>query len=141
MESWKLFSCKFPSFIVQQKLHINALELLTIIVMIKLWAKNWNGKRIKLFCDNETSVIVLNKGKTRDPFLQNCLREIQYLSAIYECEFKATHISGVTNRIPDLLSRWDINAKARDEFSVIIQNMSTRYHKVNEDMFLFMHKW
>ena len=31
------FHSKFPDFILKQKLHINALELLTVIVTVKLW--------------------------------------------------------------------------------------------------------
>ena len=35
----KYFLCKFPSFILSQNLHTNALELLTVVVALKLWGK------------------------------------------------------------------------------------------------------
>ena len=37
------FHCKFPEFIQSQSLHINALEMLTVIVGIKLWGRFWKG--------------------------------------------------------------------------------------------------
>ena len=51
---------EFPQFIKDMQLHINALELLTIMVMLKLWGRNWRGKRVMLSCDNYTSVLVLS---------------------------------------------------------------------------------
>ena len=40
------FHSKFPDFILKQKLHINALELLTVMVTVKLWGRNWKGKQL-----------------------------------------------------------------------------------------------
>ena len=54
----------FPSFIVQQTLDINCLELLTIIVALKLWGSRWSGLRLSVRCDNEVAVTVLNTGLT-----------------------------------------------------------------------------
>ena len=40
------FHAAFPSFVVQQTLDINCLELLTIIVALKLWGLRWSGLRL-----------------------------------------------------------------------------------------------
>jgi hypothetical protein len=45
----KFFHCKFPEFIHVRGLHINALELLTIIVCAKLWGVFWKGQRIVIY--------------------------------------------------------------------------------------------
>jgi hypothetical protein len=46
--------------------HINCLELLTIVVSLRTWGKYMTGKRILFFfCDNEASVQILNSGHTR----------------------------------------------------------------------------
>ena len=42
----------------------------------KLWSATWRGMRIRVLCDNITSVKVLNPGAYRDEFLQECLREL-----------------------------------------------------------------
>ena len=70
------FHTTFPKFIDEQKIDINGLELLTLVVCVKLWGKSWKGKRILINCDNKASVIVLNTGKTHNVFLQKCLREL-----------------------------------------------------------------
>ena len=85
------FHSSFPEFILSQKLHINALELLTVMVTVKLWGHNWKGKKIIINCDNMASVRVLNVGFSRD---------------LFSCE----------NRIPDYLSRWDTDPKFRTLF-------------------------
>ena len=60
------FHCDFPQFIVQQNLHINSLELLSVIVCLKLWGKR--GKKICIQCDNQVSVFVINTGKSKSRF-------------------------------------------------------------------------
>ncbi|CAC5406931.1 unnamed protein product [Mytilus coruscus] len=56
----QFFHCVFPDFIVQQNLHINALELLSVIVCLKLWGQK--GRKICIQCDNMVSVQVINQG-------------------------------------------------------------------------------
>jgi hypothetical protein len=46
------FPAVFPSFIQDLHLHINSLELLTIVVSLKMWGKNFTGKKIVMYCDN-----------------------------------------------------------------------------------------
>ena len=40
------FHCEFPEFICRKNLHINNLELLTIVVAVKLWGHLWKGKKL-----------------------------------------------------------------------------------------------
>ncbi len=53
------------------------------------------------------SVEVINSGRGKETFMLQCLRELTYIAAVREFEFRARHIGGVNNRLPDLLSRWD----------------------------------
>jgi hypothetical protein len=57
------FHTQFPPHILEQDLHINQLELLTVVVALKLWGRHWRGNRIRILCDNITSVQVINTGK------------------------------------------------------------------------------
>ena len=135
------FHCRFPAFVETQEQHINALELLALIVALKLWGRAWKGSRIKLKCDNSTAVTVLNTGRTKDPFLQACLREVCFLAATCECEIRAVHISGRSNRIPDLLSRWHRSDWYKAEFHRLTANMSLCERVVPVSYFRFSHKW
>jgi hypothetical protein len=105
----RFFHTSFPKFILDQNLHINLCELLTIMVALKLWGSYFSSKKILINCDNLVSVRVLNTGATRNTFLQSCLREICFIAAVKNFDVKAKHITGCENRIPDLLSRWDFN--------------------------------
>ena len=40
------FHAEFPSFIQDLNLHINALELLTIVVALRIWGHKFKGKRL-----------------------------------------------------------------------------------------------
>ncbi len=71
----------FSLMITKQELHINCLEFLTIIVEVKIWGHEWSGKRIMIQCANMDSVTVMNSGRSKDPFLPDCLRELAYMSA------------------------------------------------------------
>jgi hypothetical protein len=99
------------------------------------------GKRILFFCDNEASVQVLNSGHTRDAFMQNCLREICFYAANLQFEVKAKHISGENNRLPDYLSRWEIDKKYRTLFKNSIRDRICHEIDITDDHFNFIHKW
>ena len=103
--SGSFFRSEFPQFIMERHLHINALELLTVMVALKLWGKLFRRKRISILCDNIASVMVLNRGITRDKFQAQCLRVITFITAVGEFQVRAQHIPGMDNRIPDILSR------------------------------------
>ncbi len=132
---------QFPSFILDQSLHINALELLVIVVSIKVWKNKLRGKRLLINCDNSASVEVLNKGKTRDPFLQACLREIEFVAGLGEYEIRARHIPGVDNRLPDLLSRWHKGPEYQTEFLERTQNTESKEIFIYDGLFKFLHDW
>ena len=102
----EFYHAEFPTFIKDQGFHIDALEQLTIVIALKLWGYRFRGKRLVVHCDKLASCLVLNKGSTKCTFMQTCLRHICYLEAMGEFEIKAKHIRGISNRVPNLLSRW-----------------------------------
>jgi len=110
------FHSAFPSFITSLDLPINSLELLTIVVAAKLWGSDWKGLRILARCDNLVAVTVINTGRSRDRFLNSCLRELCYLAATFEFELRAVHLPGHANRACDLLSRWSQDDRAASTF-------------------------
>jgi hypothetical protein len=136
-----VFHALFPEFIRQLSLDINCLELLTICVCVKLWAADLRGKRIVVRSDNFASVCVLNSGESRCLFLQSCLREICYWAAVFEFEIKGVHIEGDRNVSPDLLSRWDLQPRARLEFHELTRGRACEEVTVAESLFQFSHAW
>ena len=100
------FHCTIPDFIIQRpEVHINELECLAVVIALKIWAPRLSRLNIWMNCDNEDTVTVINAGKAKNLFTQACLREIMLITGLASCRIKMRHISGVSNRIPDYLSR------------------------------------
>ena len=136
----QVFHCVFHKFVADQNLHINALELLTIMVCVKLWSRRWRGLRIQINCDNQSSVLALNSGHCKDVLMQSCLREILYVAAVHEFEVRGVHIPGITNRLPDLLSRWDVVGN-RVRFAELTKGEKVDFVSVSDKLFRFTHTW
>lgn len=141
--SGDFFHKEFPEFICSLDLSISALELLSIVVCLKIWAFKSKHKRIRLLSNNSVSVQVINMGKTPNSFMQNCLREICYIAALTEFEVRAVHISGYDNRISDYLSRYHIDVKNKHSFFETAEKLgvSLGEEDVADDTFKFSHDW
>ena len=86
--------------------NIAYLEVLAVIMALKCWKNKLRGKSIVMKCDNMSVVQVINGGRSRDLVLQAAMREVIYLAAVGEFNVHLEHIMGVSNRVPDWLSRW-----------------------------------
>ena len=95
--------------------HITQLEMLNVIVALKVWANVWQDKKITLYCDNMAVVEVVTTGKTRDPFLATCARNIWLLTAIFNIQLQVLHVPGKANVTADLLSRWTVTVNPEDK--------------------------
>ena len=96
----------WPDDIRQLDLHISDLELYTIVIAVKLWASQLTGLCVLIACDNEAATISINSGKSKDPFMQKCLRELWFIAAVHDFEIPSVHIPGTKNLVADWLSRW-----------------------------------
>ena len=74
-------------------------------ILVALWGSEWRNTAILMRCDNASAVVVCTTGKTRDSFFNFCLREMWFIIAKYNIEFKVIHIKGSDNRVADALSR------------------------------------
>ncbi|XP_053372607.1 uncharacterized protein LOC128546268 isoform X1 [Mercenaria mercenaria] len=138
----QFFHREFPKFIMEKKIHISGLELLSVIVCLKLWGSQWKGKKIIIFCDNQAACIVVNSGKARCRFLQQCLREICFLASIHEFQVKACHLEGSANRLSDCLSRWHLHSSYQLEFQRLCAQLRELTElNATDSCFQFSHEW
>ena len=80
--------------------------MLNIVVALKVWTHLWQDKKVEIKCDNLAVVKVLNSGKTRNPFLGICTRNVCWLLAtIFNIHLVFVHIPGKSNHVADLLAR------------------------------------
>lgn len=112
----------FTPEICEQAGHISALELFVIVVAARCWSSLLQHRRVLVSCDNQAAVDVINSGFTKDHFMQRCLRQLWWTSALHDFEIRATHIPGAHNSIADALSRWELEPRYRNIFHNECQN-------------------
>ncbi|MES9880278.1 MAG: reverse transcriptase domain-containing protein [Sedimenticola sp.] len=134
------FHAAFPKFILDENFSINALEMLSIVIALKMWGKEITGQRIVILCDNQSSCNVINRGFTRVEILQSCLREISFLAARFEFEVRARHISGIDNRLADHLSRWNTDDSRKSRFLSEFGSLGQEC-EVSDSMFILSDIW
>ncbi len=131
----------FPEHIANLEIHINELELLTIVVALKTWSAKCAGKRILIKSDNENAVQVINKGTARNKFSQACLRELCFVCGKISCTVKIEHYPGKFNLHSDLLSRFHLDPINKIRFAKLTANEKTQEVKVKPTSFQFQNKW
>ena len=89
-------------------MNIVHLEMLNILVALRVWNMSWAKSIVRIACDNEAVVQVLNSGRTRDLTLVAIARNIQMQLATWDINLQVNHIAGKDNQIADLLSRWNL---------------------------------
>lgn len=94
-----------------------------------------------MHCDNEVSCQVINTGRAYNNFLKSCLRELEFVVARFEFEIRANHIPGVSNRVPDALSRWHLGDEYRHKFVRLTSGLDAKEKFVYEGLFQFVNDW
>ena len=98
-------------------LGIVQLEMINILVVLRTFGSTWKGKRILVKCDNDAVVHVLNTGRTKDPYLGACARNVWL-----DVDLQYIHVMGKDNRAADLLSRWQNTCHNHKEPQTLIGN-------------------
>ncbi|CAC5392943.1 unnamed protein product [Mytilus coruscus] len=91
--------------------------------------------------DEDVTVTVINTGKSRNQFLQSCLRKICIVAAINEFELKAVHIAGVDNCLADMLSHWHLHSNYAKTFFEDTKCIHLEEFAVPNELFQFIHEW
>ena len=131
---------KFTHDNLKQTANIAQRELFTILVAIKIWKKRLTGKLIRVKTDSMNSMFALNKGKSNDQFMLQCLREIAWISSQEQFMIRARYVNTKSNEIPDSLSRWYITAEARRKFKRLTNNTWKRKSVINS-ILKFEYNW
>ena len=89
--------------------HITILEMYPIVLALYLWGHELANSSIIFHCDNSSVVDILNKQSSKDPIIMKLVRKFVLRCLQLNINFKLSHIPGVQNTIPDLLSRFQIS--------------------------------
>ena len=99
------YSCAYPSSILGAAHPIAHLEMLNVVVALRMWAPLWEGHKIQIYCDNMNTCIALQTGRSKDSFMQACVRSVFVLSVSHDIEILVCHRPGVSLMAADALSR------------------------------------
>ena len=138
----KYFHAEFPQEIKETNgVHINELEALALIVAVKKWITDLENKNMLMHCNNQATMEIVNTGRAKNRYAQACLRELCYLTAMYNTVIKVVHQRGQENRICDYLSRWHLDPDYAKKFKEITTGFVLEEYTVEKSDFLFMHDW
>ena len=99
------FSARFPTKFQDPSIPIHLKEFMCIIIAVKFWGKNWAGKQIQIFCDNDAVVDVITNLKPKNQMLQAYLREFLFWVCNFNFQPIMSKINTKENDIADFLSR------------------------------------
>ena len=78
-------------------------EMVNILLAVRVFQDMWPGKHLLVKCDNQAVVQVLTSGKTHDPYLAACSRNIWQVTASKDIDITYVHVLGKNNIVADLL--------------------------------------
>ena len=106
----KWFCDKFEENMIPDdcKASMALFELYPIVMSAVLWGHEWCKKRIIVKCDNESACEIINKGRSRIPFIMKFMRKLVWCEAKFNFTIRASFIPGCTNLIVDSLSRFQM---------------------------------
>ena len=101
----QFYSEEFPQQVLEAAHSIAHLELLNVVVALKVWCEAWKGQKVQVACDNSNACLAVQTGRSRDPFMQHCAREIFLYATSYDIQVQVIHQPGVQMVRADALSR------------------------------------
>jgi hypothetical protein len=84
-------------------------ELLAVLVACRSWGELLLGKKLLLYCDNESVVNIVNSGTSKCQRVMQLVRSLFFLAVRYNFDIRLRHVPGVDNTAADLLSRNRLN--------------------------------
>ena len=93
--------------------HITILELYPICAAVEIWVKELTNACIVFYCDNESMCSIINTRTSRDPIAMILLRRLVLVTMEHNIMFRATHVRGLDNSLPDAISRFQFGRARR----------------------------
>ena len=122
--STNFYSTIFPSHITEA-CHISQLEALNVVIAIKtLVPQQVSLTRILVKTDNIAAMYALSAGRTRDPVLAACAREIWLIAALQQLDILIQHFPGESLVLADALSRSSFNPSLANKAKALVVEMN-----------------
>ena len=129
---------------------INTRELWPVVAAAQKWGPMWSGKVVRLLTDNTQVLAMIKTGRSSSCNCMFWIRELFWLSFVYNFQLLAGHVPSVDNIVPDFLSRfydkrrvatippylsWDLccfrEGRVRDPIETVPEQLDGRFHDVH----------
>ena len=111
---YRHYAERFPEEVLRENHSIAHLKLLNVVVAVKVWREEWQGKKVRIYCDNANACCAVQFGRSKDDFIQKCVRELFFVCAVSDIELHLLHRPGRLMVRADALSRAHTGAVYRD---------------------------
>jgi hypothetical protein len=64
-------------------LHIGVYEMLAVYIALKLWQNDLVNKHLRIHCDNQSVIHIINSGKGRDGSMLHFARQISMICTVF----------------------------------------------------------
>ena len=136
----EFFSLRFPNYMSSPDVPIHIKEFIVVILSVRLWAKEWSGQKVVIYCDNDSVCDTCVYQKPKDLKLQKLLREFLFWVCKYNFFPVVTKIGSKDNDTADLLSRVHDIAAINAHFDAIGLSKQSEL-KIPVDWFNFKAEW
>ena len=115
---------------VQHSFHISQLEALNVLIALKtLIPESLTNARVVVSTDNSATMHVLNSGKSKDPIIAACAREVWLIAATRNIDILLTHVPGISLVLVDALSRRSFDPNLNALATSLVNEMRLRRAK------------
>ena len=94
-----------PGMDTYDRSNINKLELWPILEGLRCWYPDFKGKSVTIFTDNTQVMYMLRKGTSTNSTCMEWLREIFWITKIFNIRIVAKYVNTKSNLVADTLSR------------------------------------
>ena len=102
---WGIFWLQYKWEEAYQQEAITQKELLPIVFAAAVWSPLWQDCTIRVLCDNQAVVAVVNSGYSREPQVMHLLRCLFFITARFCIRLHCQYLPGPQNEIADAVSR------------------------------------
>ena len=99
------WSRRFPDWLLDKSTPIHLKEFWVVVVSAWLWAEQWKGHLVYVFCDNTAVVEVLDKERPKDPRMLELLQEYLYIVCTRGFTPVFRKVGTKENEVADFISR------------------------------------
>jgi hypothetical protein len=118
--------------------HINIKELAAVLLAAKRWAHLWQNQHVVLYTDSQCSMYIINSGTSRNAAAMSLVRQLFWLSAIFNFHITARHIAGKNNILSDYVSRLHEYTNWPEALSAYHLRMDNVLNHMSADCLLYL---